>query len=122
VTPFGDILRRAVLATPGAIGGAFADAPGEMADWFATEDTYEWAVLTAHYGVILRLLDRWLGTRHFGGPEYFIAQHRGLDVVVHSVAGGYYALIAVKTPSPPLGFALVSLREATEQLREEMMA
>jgi hypothetical protein len=122
VTAFGDILRRAVLATPGAIGGAFADAQGEMVDSFAIADPYEWAVLVAHYGVILRLLDAWLGTRHFGGPEYFIAQHHGLDIVVHSVHGGYYALIAVRKPSPPLGLALVSLREATHELKLEMMA
>lgn len=120
MTAFGEILRRAVMATPGAVGGAFADRQGEMVDSYSSADSYEWAVLTAHYGVILVLLESWLGTRHFGGPEYFIAQHRSLDVVVHSVQGGYYALIAVKKPSPPLGFALVSLREAARQLREEM--
>ena len=31
-----DILKRAVEATPGAIGGAFADSDGEMVDCFAT--------------------------------------------------------------------------------------
>ena len=30
MTPFGHILQRAVQATPNAIGGAFADADGEM--------------------------------------------------------------------------------------------
>jgi hypothetical protein len=108
------------MATPGAIGGAFADSQGEMVDSFSSSDPHEWAVLTAHYGVILAVLDAWLGTRHFGGPEYFIAQHRKVDIVVHAVHGGYYALIAVAKPSPPLGFALVSLREAARQLRKEM--
>jgi hypothetical protein len=120
LSPFGEILRRAVLATPGAIGGAFAAADGEMVDSFANYDPHEWAVLTAHYGVVLAQLHAWLGTRHFGGPEYFIAQHAGLDVIVHAIPGGYYALLAVAKPTAPLGFALVRLREAADELRREM--
>jgi len=120
VTPFGEILRRAVQATPGAVGGAFADSDGEMVDSFANYDAHEWAVLTAHYGVVLSLLHRWLGTRHFGGPEYFIAQHGNLDVIVHTIPGGYYALLAVAKPTPPLAFALVRLREAAIAILEEM--
>jgi hypothetical protein len=77
-------------------------------------------VLTAHYGVLLAQLDAWLGTRHFGGPEYFIAQHTALDVIVHAIPGGYYALLAVAKPTAPLGFALVRLREAADALRREM--
>jgi hypothetical protein len=119
-TPFGEILRRAVLATPGAIGGAFADSEGELVDSFADYDHHEWAVLTAHYGVVLAQLHAWLGTRHFGGPEYFIAQHAALDVVVHVVPGGYYALLAVGKPAAPLGLAIVSLREAARALHREM--
>lgn len=120
MTPFGEILRRAVLATPGAIGGAFADADGEMVDSFADYDAHEWAVLTAQYGVLLSQLHMWLGTRHFGGPEYFIAQHAHIDVIVHAIPGGYYALLAVAKPTPPLGFALVRLREAALALYKEM--
>jgi len=120
VTPFGEILRRAVEGTPGAIGGAFADAEGEMVDSFADYDAYEWAVLTAHYGVVLSLIHRCLGTRHHGGPEYFIAQHSRLDVIVHTMPGGYYALLAVAKPTPPLGCALIRLREAALALHREM--
>lgn len=121
MTPFGEILRRAVLATPGAVGGAFADADGEMVDSFAEKyDAHEWAVLTAHYGVVLSQLHAWLGTRHFGGPEYFIAQYAGLDVIVHAIPGGYYALLAISKPTPPLGAALVHLREAALEIHREM--
>jgi len=119
VTPFGEILRQAVLATPGAIGGAFADSQGEMIDSFTTEDATEWAILTAHYGVVLAQLHAAFGTWHFGGPEYFIAQHAVLDVVVHSVDGGYYALMAVSEPAP-LAQALSRLREAAGALHKEM--
>ena len=120
MTPFGAILRRAVQATPGAIGGAFADAQGEMIDGYTTRNADEWALITAHYGIVLAQLHAAFGTWHFGGPEYFIAQHELLDVVVHAVAGGYYALMAVTEPAP-LARALVSLREAAQALHREML-
>ena len=121
-TPFGQIMRDAVEATPGAVGGAFADSEGEMVDSFSTYDPHDWAVLTATYGVVLSQLHSAFGTWHFGGPEFFIAQHSQLDVVVHSVAHGYFALIAVKEQdgSAPLGAALASLRIACVRLRKEI--
>jgi hypothetical protein len=118
-TPFGAILKRAVEATPRAIGGAFADSQGEMIDGFTTRDPHEWALLTAHYGIVLTHLHAAFGTWHFGGPEYFIAQHARLDVVVHAVSGGYYALLAIHQPAP-LGLALASVREAARALQQEM--
>jgi hypothetical protein len=120
MTPFGAILMRAVQATPGAIGGAFADSQGEMIDNFTTRDAQEWALLTAHYGVVLSQLHAAFGTWHFGGPEYFIAQHAVLDIVVHAVDGGYYTLLAVIAPAP-LGHALRHLREAARALHREML-
>jgi hypothetical protein len=119
MTVFAKILKRAVEATPNAVGGAFADRDGEMVDSFATIDPHDWAVLTAHYGIVLAQLDAAFGTWHFGGPEYFVAQHERLEVVVHAVDGGYFALLAMKEPAQ-LGVALDSLRAAARQLREEM--
>ncbi len=123
MTAFGDIMKLAVESTPGAIGGAFADSEGEMVDGFATYDQHEWACLTAQYGIVLNQLHSAFGTWHFGGPEYFIAQHTDLDIVVHSVSQGYYALLAVKDDrgSAPLATALSSLRIAAIALRKEMM-
>ena len=120
ISPFGAILRRAVHATPGAIGGAFADSDGEMIDGFTTRDPHDWALLTAHYGIVLTQLHAALGTLHFGGPEYFIAQHAELDIVLHAVPGGYYALLALTVPAP-LGHALRSLRHAARELHREML-
>ena len=120
ISAFGGILRRAVHATPGAIGGAFADEQGEMIDGFTTRDPHQWALITAHYGIVLGQLHAAFGTWHFGGPEYFIAQHAALDVVVHAVDGGYYALLAVHEPAP-LGHALRSLRLAARELHREML-
>jgi hypothetical protein len=118
-TPFATIMKRAVERTPGAIGGAFADADGEMVDSFAKGDPIELAVITAHYGVILRHLAACFGTWHYGGPEYFIAVHERMEVVVYAIDAGYFALIASQQPAP-LDVALESLRGAARALRVEM--
>lgn len=119
MTAFARILASAVAATPGAVGGAFAASDGELVDASTSMDAHDWAVLTAHYGVILASLESWLATHHFGGARHFVIHNRGLDVVVHPVADGYYALLAT-TPGSPLGRALSSLGEAARELRQEM--
>jgi predicted regulator of Ras-like GTPase activity (Roadblock/LC7/MglB family) len=119
VTPFGAILQRAVKATPNAIGGSFAASDGELVDSYSTIDQHDWAVLTAHYGVVMSHLNAAFGTWHFGGPEYFIAEHKKLDVVVHAVDAGYFALIAVNQPAN-LATALAQVRLAATALRKEM--
>ena len=119
MTVFAKILKKAVDATPNAIGGAFAARDGEMVDSFATIDAHDWAVLTAHYGIVLAQLDAAFGTWHFGGPEYFVAQHEQIEVVVHIVEGGYYALLAMRGGGQ-LGAAIETLRAAVSELREEM--
>lgn len=100
MTPFAAILRRTVEQTPHAIGGAFADSDGEMVDSFSRMDAHEWAVITAHYGVVLAQLKDAFGTLHFGSPEYFVAKHSHIEIHVHAVGGGYYALVALSQPVP----------------------
>jgi hypothetical protein len=119
VTPFAAILKRAVEGTPNAIGGAFADSEGEMVDSYTRLDRDEWAILTAHYGIVLNHLTAAFGTWHFGGPEYYIAEHNRLEVVVQAVGSGYYALLAMSPPAP-IGLALENLRAAASDLRREM--
>lgn len=121
MTPFGEIMRRAVESTPGAVGGAFADSQGEMVDSFAkVHSPHDWAVLTAHYGVILAQLHSVFGIWHYGGLDYFVAQHAHLGIVVHSVHGGYYALLAVTEPEGRADGALSTLSEAVTALQREM--
>lgn len=128
MTPFGEIMKRAVEATPEAVGGAFADADGEMVDAYArsTFHAHDWAILTAHYGVILSHLHASFGLWHFGGPEYFVARHGKLDIVVHALDGGYYALLAVgrspddRTVDDVAQHALATLHEAAKDLHREM--
>ncbi|HEY4243636.1 MAG TPA: hypothetical protein VGM88_27675 [Kofleriaceae bacterium] len=120
MTPFGAILQKAVEGTPGAVGGAFADPQGEMVDAFAAGyDPHEWAVLTAHFGVIFAQLQSLFGTWHFGGAEYFIAQHARLGVIVHVVDRGYFALFAVSAPNP-IAHALIAAQTAARALYQEM--
>ncbi len=118
-TPFGAILQRAVDAVPGAVGAAFAAPDGEMVDAWTSWDPDTWAILTAHYGVVLGLLDSALGTWHFGGPCWFVAEHAALDIVVDTVDGGYFALLALSGPRP-LAAAIDALEIACADLRREM--
>jgi hypothetical protein len=120
VTPFGEILREAVQASPNAIGGAFAASDGEMVDCFSTVDKYEWAVLTAHYGIVMAHVRDAFNTLHFGGPEYFFCRHATLEIVVHTVDGGYYALLALKPPAD-LSSVLERMRTACAALKKEML-
>jgi hypothetical protein len=119
VTPFAAILKNAVEGTPNAIGGAFAASDGEMVDSFATIDQHDWAVMTAYYGIVLAHMVSAFDTWHHGSPEFFIAQHGTVDVVVHAVEGGYFALLAFEKPAH-LGFALERIRAACRDLRKEM--
>ena len=119
-TPFALILRDVVQTNPNAIGAAFAASDGEMVDSFCKTDEHEWAVLTAHYGIVMAHLHACFDTWHYGGPEYFMAQHAKLDIVVHSVDAGYYALIAIAKPAN-LGIALKTMRSACVLLKKEMM-
>jgi len=120
VSPFAAILQKCVDASPHAIGGAFADSEGEMVDSYAkTMSAHDWAVLTAHYGVVLGQLVSAFGTLHFGGPEYFIARHDRIEVIVHAVESGYYALLAFSQP-PEIEPALERVRIAAAALRLEM--
>lgn len=119
MTPFRAILEEVVQASPNAIGGSFAASDGEMVDCFATIDAHEWAVITAYYGVVLANLNSLFDVWHYGGPEFFFAQHAKLDVLVHAVDAGYYALLAFSKP-PDLMAALDRMRVACHALRKEM--
>lgn len=119
MTPFAAILRTAVERTPGALGGAFAAYDGEMVDFIAKKDPTDWAILTAHFGVVLANLEAALNTKHFGGAQYFVVENSQVDVVVHTVEGGYFALIAMERPSC-LATALGAIGEAARLLKKEM--
>lgn len=128
MSPFKEIMKRAVESTPDAVGGAFADASGEMVDsWPGSIAPTDWAILTAHYGVILAHLHAAFGIWHFGGPEYFVAQHQQLGIVVHALDHGYYALLALDRKAKSTDefdiadiTALDSLRAAARDLHREM--
>jgi predicted regulator of Ras-like GTPase activity (Roadblock/LC7/MglB family) len=118
-TPFAVVLRDVVKANPNAIGAAFAASDGEMVDSFCTTDEHEWAVLTAHYGIVMAHINSCFNTWHYGGPEHFIAQHGKLDIIVHAVDAGYFGLIAIAKPAN-LGIALKTMRVACAKLKKEM--
>lgn len=118
-TPFSEILRVAVESTPGAIGGAFAASDGEMVDYFSDHDPQEWAIFTAHYGVLMAHIQAALTTCHFGEAQLVMLEHTDLNILVHAVDEGYYALMAVGSPAP-LALAITAISRAAHDLRREM--
>ena len=118
-TPFGAILREVVEHTPGAVGGAFAAADGETVDAFTQWDPADWAILTAHYGIVLSQVQAALHTFHYGDATLLTFSHANMDVLICTVGEGYFALMAVEPPGP-LGRAMVALDHASELLRLEM--
>ena len=119
MTPFAAILQRAVEGVPPALGCAFADSQGEMVDSFTYMPAHDWAVLTAHYGVVMGQLIAAFGTLHFGGAEYFVARHARIEVIVHVVEAGYFTLLAFSEHTD-LDFALERARIASVELKREM--
>jgi len=119
VTVFADILRGAIAEIPGAVGGAFAASDGEIVDAIAPADALEWAILTAHYGVLLGHVQSALRTMHHGEAELVVVSHQRLDILMRAVAEGYYALVAVDHPAP-LALAIEQLDRAVDRLRRQM--
>ena len=124
MTPFGHIMKHAVESTPNAIGGAFAASDGELVDLFAHMDAFDFAVLTAQYGVVLAQLHAAFGTLHYGGHEMFLVRNAKLDLVLISVDRSYYALLAMKrdpsVETEPFPDAITTLETAVAALRREM--
>jgi predicted regulator of Ras-like GTPase activity (Roadblock/LC7/MglB family) len=116
---FAAILKDAVESTPGAIGGAFAARDGETVDYVSTRDESDWALFTAHYGIVLSHIQSALHTFHFGEAEQVLVIHRDVDIVIQAVLDGYYAMLAIARPGS-LARGMSSLLVASAELRREM--
>lgn len=118
ISAFGDILRDAVEAVPGAVAGVFADADGEPVDAYPANDE-RWPLLAAHFGVVLANVQAALRTLHYGEAESLVIRHRELVVVVEAVCDGTFALLGIVPPAK-LASAMPALATAADRLREEM--
>ena len=118
-SPFATILQAVVEDTPQAIGCAFAAHDGEMVDFYSLTDADEWALITAHYGVVLAHVQAALHTCHYGEADVILIENTDMEIIMHPVDEGYYALLAITAPAP-LAMALNALARAVLALREEM--
>ena len=116
---FATIINAVVDRTPGAIGVAFAASDGELVDSVARVDDDEWALITAHYGVVLGHMQAALRTLHHGEAETVLITHGRVDILVHAVGEGYYALVAIQHPAQ-LARAMSVLAGAAADLKREM--
>jgi predicted regulator of Ras-like GTPase activity (Roadblock/LC7/MglB family) len=117
-SPFGQILREAVEAVPGALAGVFAAADGEPVDAYPAEEE-RWPLVAAHYGVVLASVQAALHTLHYGEAEALVIRHPRLIVLLEAVREGYFAMLGVAPPIH-LATALDVLARAASKLREEM--
>lgn len=119
-TPFGNILRQVVQQTPGAVGGALAARDGELVDSWTTWDHGDWAILTAHFGIIVTQIRSALHTFHFGDVQFLFFDYQELEVLIQLVAQNYFAILAV-TPPVHLPMATQSLKDAAHRMHMEMI-
>lgn len=118
-SPFTEILEAAVRRTPGAIGGAFAAEDGEMVGSFTDSAAEEWALITAHYGVVLAHVQSALRTFHYGEADFIVMTHGRLDILMQAVAEGYYTLIATRHPAQ-LARVMREMEAVAASFRKEM--
>jgi predicted regulator of Ras-like GTPase activity (Roadblock/LC7/MglB family) len=110
------ILGAAVREVPGALGGSFAAADGEIVA-MQGGDGDEVAFTTAHHAVLLAQVRSALRTFHFGDPlELLVVCERGM-ILMQAVEAGYFAMLALG-PDAPLADAQRALARASAELRE----
>lgn len=122
MTSFADILEETLGEVSGRMGSSFAAADGEMVECHSHEagDEDEWAILTAHYGVIFSHIRDALGTLHYGESKSIHITNRQSHIFMRPVSDGYYALLAVEHPCLSLPKIRQGLDQAVSALREEM--
>ena len=113
-------MTTAVLSVPGAVGGAFAASDGETVDGFAGEQTpYEWALVTAHFGVIFSMIQRSTKKNFSSFAKSVVIRLSEYDIVLKSVEDGYYAIMALQGTGQ-IGSAIKALNIASIALKKEM--
>ena len=118
-TGFALILQHAVERVEGAIGAIFAAWDGEAVDVWSTVDKHDMLLLAAHYGVILSHVQSAIKLFHFGEAYEIVLSHEHMDLLVRTVAEGYYVVIAVRGPVH-LASAVREIERAAAALRQEM--
>jgi predicted regulator of Ras-like GTPase activity (Roadblock/LC7/MglB family) len=119
LTTFTPILQAVVDRVDGAVGAIFAAWDGEAVDLVYTVDKTEMALLAAHYGVILSHVQSAIKLFHFGEAYEIVLLHDDMDLLVRTVADGYYVIIAVRGRAH-LATAVREIARAAEALRQEM--
>ncbi len=111
---------NAVTLTPNAVGGALAASDGESVDAWTIWETDEWALFTAHSGVLFHHIRSALHTFHFGDVRFLFIQFEKVSLAIHVIMDGYFALMAMEADGQ-MGAAELNLRTAADKLRQEML-
>jgi hypothetical protein len=118
-TGFTGILRRLVIATPGAIAAALVDVEGETVDYAGENmDPFEVKVAAAEFRIVLMQIESGKLSEHGGAPHRLEVRAARRTFVVDALPEGY-ALLSVLTRSAGVGHADRALDTALHDLYRE---
>ena len=120
MTIFGNILKAAIEAVPGALGATFADWEGETVDGFSpTIGDTNLKLRGAHWGIIYHLARTAWQKADSGQIEELMLEFDNERAIIRRVTNEYYVVLLLARESN-----LVAARSALDmveaQLREEM--
>jgi predicted regulator of Ras-like GTPase activity (Roadblock/LC7/MglB family) len=118
VGAFTTILRRLVVATPGAVGAALADDEGETVDWFGEVDPDVLRLAAAYMGILLHRA----GTpkvQEVGGQVRELRVQAATGQLVGRPLGLGYQVTVVLSATATLPKLDAALEQAIAELRVE---
>jgi predicted regulator of Ras-like GTPase activity (Roadblock/LC7/MglB family) len=118
-TVFNQILAEVVRTIPGARGAIFLDWEGESVDDFSNFGNTNLRLLGAHWGIVFFQASAILKRHHFSPPSAISIRFTEQQVIIRRVTDEYLVLLALD-PEANSGQALHLLKQAEEQLREQM--
>ncbi len=90
-----------------------------MVDFWTTWQNDDWALLTAHFGVVYQQIFNALRTFHFGDVQFLFLRLETVGVAIQAIDDGYFALLALKLPAQ-VQAAEINLRASARELLREM--
>jgi hypothetical protein len=117
-TGFTGILKRLLLATPGAMAAALVDVEGETVDYAGSMDTFELKVAAAEFRIVLMNIESSRLSEHGGAPHRLEVRTLRRTFVIDVLPDGY-ALLSVLGRGAGVGHADRALDSALHDLYRE---
>jgi predicted regulator of Ras-like GTPase activity (Roadblock/LC7/MglB family) len=116
---FGEFLCELVGTVPGALGAVFLDWEGEAVDQFSHIPLMDILLVGAHWGVVLRIVQDFLGKHQLGEPRVLILNGEKHDIIIRTITDEYCVVLAMRSGTH-LARALSAVDRVTDKIWEEM--